>query len=54
MLEFVENSFGGLTESMSEVTNNAIQRSLGWSFYQTLCKDNHFWGNLHFSFNNLF
>ena len=26
------------------VTNNAIQRSLGWSFYQTLCKDNHFWG----------
>lgn len=36
------------------VTNNAIQRSLGWSFYQTLCKDNHFWGNLHFSFNNLF
>lgn len=36
------------------VTNNAIQRSLGWSFSQTLCKDNHFWGNLHFSFNYLF
>lgn len=36
------------------VTNNAIQRSLVWSFSQTLCKDNHFWGNLHFSFNYLF
>lgn len=36
------------------VTNNTIQRSLGWSFYQTLCKDNHSWVNLHFSFNNLF
>ena len=36
------------------VANNTIQRSLGWSFYQTLCKDNHSWVNLHFSFNNLF
>ena len=54
MLDLVENSFGGLTESMSEVTNNAIQRALGWSFSQTLCKDNHSWGEFTFSFNNLF
>ena len=36
------------------VTNNAIQRALSWSFSQTLCKDNHSWGEFHFSFNNLF
>lgn len=55
MLEFVENSnIHGWTESVSEVDYNAIQRSLGWSFYQTLCKDNHSWVNLHFSFNDLF
>ena len=30
------------------VTNNAIQRALGWSFSQTLCKDNHFGGEFSF------
>lgn len=54
MLEFGREFFRWLDRECLRVTNNAIQRSLGWSFYQTLCKDNHFWGNLHFSFNNLF
>lgn len=36
------------------VMNNAIQRALGWSFSQTLCKDNHSWGEFTFPFNNLF
>lgn len=29
-----------------KVTNNAIQRALGCSFSQTLCKDNHFGGGM--------
>ena len=55
MLEFGREFFSVVGQRVClRVTNNAIQRALGWSFSQTLCKDNHSWGEFTFSFNNLF
>lgn len=49
MLEFGREFFRWLDREVClRVTNNVIQRSLGWSFYQTLCKDYHFWGEFTF------